>query len=311
MQKQALIRIDSNLPFHKEWGGFFLLFVILVTDFMKPNTYEHIGQALEAMENRLTLRNYSRATKKSYIGCVKRYLLAHTNQINQPNKKSMEDFLLDLYKQNLSSQTVQSYWQAILFYYREVIGVRIDLRIKTPKRSKRLPVVLTHTQIKQVLQSLANDKHRTMIALAYGAGLRVSEVIDLRAGSVDFEGGVIFVYQGKGKKDRVTLLPEALVLNLQKRVVGKCLDEYLFVSERGGKLSSRSIQKVFKRALKQAGIKKPATFHSLRHSFATHILEQGIDLRFIQKLLGHANIRTTQRYTHVSTASLKAIKSPL
>ena len=270
-----------------------------------------MDQAFQALERILTLRNYSRATKKSYTGCLKRFLDSRPDEINQPNKKSIEDFLLQLFENGSSAQTVQSYLQAIQFYYREVIGFNVALHITTPKRPARLPVTLSHTEIEQILQNISNDKHRTMVALAYGAGLRVSELTDLRAGSIDFEEGVLRVFQGKGKKDRITLLPEVLIPDLQHRVAGKCPDGYLFESERGGQLSTRSIQKVFERAIKKVGIKKSATFHSLRHSFATHILEQGTDLRFIQKLLGHSNIRTTQRYTHVSTALLRAIQSPL
>lgn len=268
-------------------------------------------QAFQGMERTLTLRNYSRATKKSYVGCLRRFLKTHPDEVNQPNKTSIENFLLALFDNGSSAQTVQSYLYAIQFFYREVVGASIDLRIKTPKRPTRLPVTLSHAEIERVLQSIANEKHRTMVALAYGAGLRVSELTDLRVGSVSFEEGILYVYQGKGSKDRITLLPDAIIPELKNRVVGKCQDDYLFESERGGRLSTRSIQLVFERALKNAEIKKPATFHSLRHSFATHILEQGTDLRFIQKLLGHSNIRTTQRYTHVSTAALKAIPSPL
>ena len=189
--------------------------------------------------------------------------------------------------------------------------MNIDLKIKMPKRPSRLPVTLSHKEIERILLNVSNDKHRTMIALAYGSGLRVSELTDLRVGSIDFDEDMIYVYQGKGKKDRITLLPRTIKEELGKWTAGKCPSDHLFESERGGRLSTRSIQLVFERAMKAAEIKKPATFHSLRHSFATHILEQGTDLRFIQKLLGHSNIRTTQRYTHVSTASLRAIQSPL
>lgn len=273
--------------------------------------YFSLEQAFQEMERVLTLGNYSRATRKSYVGCLRRFFKEYPLEVNEPCKKSIEDFLLCLFENGSSSQTVRSYLQAIQFFYREIIATKVNLRIKTPKRPSRLPVTLTRIEIERVLQTITNEKHRTMIALAYGAGLRVSELTDLRAGSVDFEGGVLYVYQGKGAKDRISLLPESLVPELRRCVAGKCQDDYLFESERGGKLSTRSMQKVFERALKSAKIKKPATFHSLRHSFATHILEQGTDLRFIQKLLGHSNIRTTQRYTHVSTASLRAIPSPL
>lgn len=273
--------------------------------------YFTFDQAFQEMDRTLGLRNYSRATKKSYIGCLRRFLKKYPKEVNHPNRISIEDFLLGFYERGSSAQTVQSYLHAIQFFYREVVETDVDLHIKTPKRPSRLPVTLSRAEIERVLQVITNEKHRTMVALAYGAGLRVSELTDLRAGSVNFEEGVLYVYLGKGNKDRITLLPNALVPELKKRVIGKCPEDYLFESERGGRLSTRSIQKVFERAIKSVGIKKPATFHSLRHSFATHILEQGTDLRFIQKLLGHSNIRTTQRYTHVSTASLRAIPSPL
>lgn len=259
----------------------------------------------------MILRNFSPATCKSYAGCVRRFLEQHPEQINTPDPRTIETFLFVLIENGSSSQTVQSYWQAIQFYYRELVCINIPFRMKTPKKTSRLPTTLSHHEIERIINSVINQKHKTMIALAYGAGLRVSELVKLHVGDLDFEQGVLYVYEGKGKKDRITLLPEALRHDLECASVGKTPNDFLFASERGGRLSTRSIQLVFTKALRKAGITKPATFHSLRHSFATHVLEQGIDIRFIQKLLGHANIRTTQRYTHVSTASIRAIKSPL
>ncbi|HBK34000.1 TPA: integrase [Candidatus Uhrbacteria bacterium] len=267
--------------------------------------------ALEEMDRILVLRNYSQATRKSYAGCVRRFFDQYPHLLNHPDEKTIESFLYVLYEHKASVQTVQSYLQAILFYVREIIHTDVHINITGLKRPARLPIVLTHNEIKQILEFISNFKHKTMVALAYGAGLRVSELVNLRAGDVDFGDGVIYVHEGKGRKDRITLLPETLRLDLQKSAVGKCPGDYLFASERGGRLTTRSIQQVFTRALRSARITKSATFHSLRHSFATHVLEQGTDIRFIQKLLGHANIRTTQRYTNVSTASIRSIKSPL
>jgi len=278
---------------------------------MTKHTIQDTQAAIHELNRTLTLRNYSRTTKKSYAGCVRRFLMSHPQTLNIPHKRLTETFLLKLFSNGASAQTVQSYLQAIQFYYREVVGTGIALHLKTPKRPQRLPVTLSRNEILQILDKVANSKHRTMIALAYGAGLRISELTDLRAGSIDMGESVLHIYQGKGMKDRLTLLPPSLSHELAKHAAGKLPDDYLFTSERGGRLSSRSLQLVFSRGLKAAGITKPATFHSLRHSFATHILEQGTDLRYIQKLLGHTNIRTTQRYTHVSTASIRAIKSPL
>ena len=278
---------------------------------MSHTAFSNLEQALHEIDRTIVLRNYSHATRKSYVGCLRRFLNKHPTYLNHLNKDTIENFLLELFKSGSSSQTIQSYLQAIQFYYREVIGTNVRLNIKTPKRPSRLPVTLSHAEIECILSHVVNNKHRIMIALAYGSGLRVSELTDLRVGSLDFDDGMMHVYQGKGNKDRITLLPQVLFEDLKKWTSGKRPHDYLFESDRGGRLSSRSIQLVFERALKKAEIRKPATFHSLRHSFATHILEKGTDLRFIQKLLGHSNIRTTQRYTHVSTASLRVIQSPL
>ena len=146
--------------------------------------------------------------------------------------------------------------------------------------------------------------------MVYGAGLRVSEVIDLRVKDIDFEELTLHIKQAKGKKDRITVFPEKLKASIQNSITGKDRDDFVFSSERGGKLTTRTAQKVFGNSLGKAGIKKEATFHSLRHSFATHLLENGVDIRYVQELLGHQNIRTTQRYTQVTNPKLKNIKSP-
>lgn len=147
--------------------------------------------------------------------------------------------------------------------------------------------------------------------MAYGAGLRISEAISLKVKDVNLEELTIHLKNAKGKKDRITIFPEKIRSNLQGLMAEKNLDDYLFESERGGKLTERTAQKVFENALRGIGIKKEATFHSLRHSFATHLLENGVDVRYVQELLGHQNIRTTQIYTQVTNPKLKNIKSPL
>ena len=149
-----------------------------------------------------------------------------------------------------------------------------------------------------------------LVSLAYGAGLRVSEAVNLKVRDLNLEELTIHIRQAKGKKDRLTLIPEKLVNDLKNLMAGKDGGEYAFASERGGKLTDRTAQAVFEHALKKSGIKKGATFHSLRHSFATHLLENGTDVRYVQELLGHANIRTTQIYTHVTNPAIKNIKSP-
>jgi len=150
-----------------------------------------------------------------------------------------------------------------------------------------------------------------MLALAYGAGLRVSEIINLKVEDLQLGELTIHLKNAKGKRDRITVMPEKLKNDIKNLIASKDTDDYVFASERGGKLSERTAQKVFENSLAKSKIKKKATFHSLRHSFATHLLENGVNVRFVQELLGHQNIRTTQLYTKVTNPRLKNIKSPL
>ncbi len=149
------------------------------------------------------------------------------------------------------------------------------------------------------------------MSLSYGAGLRVSEVVALKVQDMDLAELTIHIKQAKGQKDRISVVPESISDELKNLFVEKANNDFVFVSERGGKLTTRTTQKVFENALRNSGVKKHATFHSLRHSFDTHLLENGTDVRYVQELLGHANIRTTQIYTQVTNPKLKNIKSPL
>lgn len=292
---------QSNLPTY--CGGFIFA----------NNTMEYsndIQLALDRTVASLKLKRYSPATQRTYLGCLRRFLNAYPD-INMSDTQHVENFLLSLQQQGTSAQTSNIYLHAIKFYYQTVLQLTCNLHIPYAKRPTRLPVTLTRAEINRVLLQITNKKHHTMIALAYGAGLRVSELINLCAGSVDFDQNLLYVYQGKGQKDRITLLPVSLLETLRTHAHGKAPDDPLFVSERGGRLTTRTLQIVFERACKKAGVTKAATFHSLRHSFATHLLERGTDIRHIQHLLGHNNIRTTQRYTHVTTSFLQGIASPL
>lgn len=220
-------------------------------------------------------------------------------------------FLLKKEARGYAAQTVNLYLNAILFFYREALKQPIKSTLRFAKRPGQLPCVLSREEIQKLLDSIVNFKHRFLISLAYGAGLRVSEAVALRVKDIDFDQGMVWVRRGKGEKDRVTLLPEKLKNGLRVLIEGREGQSYVFESARGGELTARSAQKIFEHALHKTEIKKTATFHSLRHSFATHLLENGVDIRYVQELLGHQNIRTTQRYTHVTNPSLKAIKSPL
>lgn len=275
---------------------------------MENSAIEHI---LNQTRDELLLKNYSPKTIKNYTLCIGAFLETQDRLDRSPSDSHIREYLLSLKKRGLSSSTVSLHLNAIKFLYRHVLRSPSRIIIRAPKRSQKLPVVLTRKEIQRILDSTHNTKHRMMIALAYGAGLRVSEVVALRVADVLLDEGTLHIKQAKGQKDRLTLLPEKLVSDLRTVLYGKDPHELVFESERGGKLSTRTLQVVFSQALKRTGLTKAATFHSLRHSFATHLIENGTSIRFVQELLGHNNIRTTQRYIHLSNPHLKQIQSPL
>ncbi len=270
-----------------------------------------LPELLQRIENELKLRNYSHKTIKSYVSCLADYFRYIKNVKRDPDAPLIKKYLLEKRERGSSSQTVNLYLQAIKYFYREIFRSNVPIEIKFAKTASKLPVVLSRNEIEKIISSLENSKHKLLIALAYGAGLRVSEVINLHVRDINFDELTIHLKGAKGNKDRITVFPEKLKADLHELIALQHENEFVFESERGGKLTERTAQKVFENALRDSGIKKDATFHSLRHSFATHLLENGVDVRYVQMLLGHANIRTTQIYTKVTNPALKNIKSPL
>lgn len=259
----------------------------------------------------LNIKNYSPKTIKSYLYGLQQYFCFKGEKYTELEQENIKDFLLHCKQKNISAQSRNLFLNAIKFYYRNVIRNPRKIKIQTAKKPQRLPIVLSRSEIGKILQSIKNSKHNLLISLAYGAGLRVSEAVSLKICDIDITERTLHIKQAKGSKDRITIVPKKLVNQLKNLIAVKTKNEYLFASERGGKLTTRTAQKVFKKALRAAEINKNATFHSLRHSFATHVLENGTDIRYVQALLGHHNIRTTQRYTHVINPKLKRIQSPL
>jgi len=184
------------------------------------------------------------------------------------------------------------------------------INIPHPKRNKKIPEVLTLGEVKKLIGVINNIKHKLIVKLLYGCGLRVSELVNLKKQDFNFAEGLIHIKLSKGKKDRFVKIPDSIKEELENYYKLNN-EEIFFPSARGGKLSTKSIQLIIKNSAKTAGIKKNISPHTLRHSFATHLLEQGIDLRIIQKLLGHSDIKTTQIYLSVSSQTIKNIKSPL
>lgn len=263
------------------------------------------------VEEEMRLRNYSRQTIKSYIGCLTDFFRVKTKDFAKMDIEFIRLFLLAKQEKNFSPQTINSYLNAIKFFYREIVKDNQKIDLKFAKRNQKLPIVLTRDEVNRIIASIKNNKHRLMIALAYGAGLRVSEVVNLKINDADLAELTIHIKQAKGQKDRITVFPEKIKSEIFSLVNLRDKNDYVFASERGGKLTTRTAQIIFEKALASASIEKDATFHSLRHSFATHLLENGVDVRYVQELLGHANIRTTQIYTHMTNPGFKNIKSPL
>lgn len=262
-------------------------------------------------ERELKVRNYSPKTIKSYLYGLREYFSYKKKDFETLDSENIKDFLLACQEKGTSPQSRNLFLNAVKFYYREVVGIGQKIIIRSAKKILSLPVVLSREEIEKILLSTKNIKHRLLLSVSYGAGLRVSEVVELRVFDLNLSELTIHVKRGKGQKDRISVLPEKLNKSLASLVSGKDRHDFVFASERGGKLTTRTAQKVFENALRTSGIKKEATFHSLRHSFATHLLENGVDIRYVQELLGHQNIRTTQRYTQVTNPMLKKIKSPL
>jgi len=269
-------------------------------------------QRLESMRRELQIRNYSKRTIESYVRCVRAFFIYQHSQDNKSClNESIKRFILKKKEQGLSAQTLNVYLQAIKFYFKAVEDSEHVISIPLPKKEKKIPVVLSKGEIVKILSLTKNNKHRLLLSVAYGAGLRVSEVVHLQVADVNLDGLTIHIRKSKGNKERITVFPESLEIEMRGWISKKDPPDFVFSSARGGSLTTRTAQEVFKQALQRAGINKQATFHSLRHSFATHLLEDGVDVRYIQKLLGHTSIRTTERYTHVTNPALKRIKSPL
>lgn len=201
---------------------------------------------------------------------------------------------------------------AIKFYTQKVLLLEETVSYVRPKKEKKLPNVLSMNEVMLILKALHNLKHRAILYLTYSSGLRVGEVVRLKTQDIDFERKTLRVSQGKGRKDRLTLLSDTAMDIVQPYLQQEKPEKWMFPGQHPERhITERTVQKVFEQARAASGIKKRVSIHALRHSFATHLLEGGIDIRFIQELLGHQSVRTTERYTHVSVKDIRRIKSPL
>lgn len=266
---------------------------------------------LKKLEVELKIAKNSEYTLRNYIIPNKK-IFEFTNK--NPEQIDEDDIKLYL-SENLtesSSSSIIVFLSAIKYAFSSILKNDITLGIKRPKREKRIPVVLSKDEIKKLFEILNNKKSKLMISLMYACGFRVSELINLKNDDINFEENVGYVKQAKGRKDRMFNIPNFLVEDLKKQIGSQKQNDVKFVfSGPKGKLTPRNIQKIVSKAAHRAGINKDVHPHTLRHSFATHLLENGTDIRKIQELLGHSNLATTQIYTHISTEELKKIKSPI
>ena len=266
-----------------------------------------VDKFTKKLDERLKLRGFTRQTKKSYSYHVRNFLLfLNKSRLNLSNE-GVKSYLLSF---DLSNNSMRLKLMAIRFFFSEVLKEQLnDIEVPMPKKIKVLPKVLSKEEIKKIIESTDNLKHKLIIKLLYSSGLRLQELIDLKRNNINFDRNLIFVKSGKGQKDRVTLLSDGLKIDLLKYYSNYNFKTDYLLEGRRGKYSKKSVQKILENA--GWGLDKRVTPHMLRHSFATHLLEAGTDLRYIQKLLGHSDIKTTEIYTHVSTRNLENIKSPL
>jgi len=264
------------------------------------------------LQDALRARGYSGKTVKAYTLQVQRFFDEVLLNEKEINDAVVQKYSLKLLEKDLSHAYVNQAISALKFYFRHVLKRPNSNGYVRPKKESTLPDVLSLGEVARLLKSVKNLKHRAMLIVTYTSGLRVGEVVRLRPEDCDRERNVVKVRQGKGRKDRQTLLSETANAVLDQYIEQEKPDGWLFPGQKEGRhLTERSAQKVFEKALIQAGIRKEVSIHSLRHSFATHLLENGIDLRYIQELLGHQSVRTTERYTHVSRRDIGRIQSPL
>lgn len=271
------------------------------------------GELLFMLAQELAIRGFSRRTIKSYLDLNKRFLLFLNKSAKEATAQDIKSFLLFLKAKGNGNTSLNLAISALKFYFEQILKRKLFFSIRRPKKEKFLPTVLSKQEIVSLIEATDNLKHKLLLSIMYGSGLRVSEVVSLKIQHLDLNGLKVLVKAGKGAKDRYSLLSKhSAELARQYMPQLPAEQNYLFSGAGGrGRLTSRSAQNIFDQALNKAGINKKAGCHSLRHSFATHLLLNGVDILLIQKLLGHQSIKTTQGYLQVAESFGLGIKSPL
>ena len=263
----------------------------------------------------LRLRNFSSKTVKAYTYYNQEILRFAEKSPREINSQDIKDYLDYLISSGKSTSTINQAINALKFYYGQILRRKFfsgEIEIKRPKKEKKLPIVLSKQEILKMINISNNIKHKLVVQILYSTGLRISELKNLEINDIDFNRKCVLVKNGKGKKDRITVISQAVLKNTEKYLLEYKPIKYLFESFGvAKKMNIRSMQKVVTNLAGKAGIKKGVSAHSLRHSFATHLLENNVNLRYIQSLLGHARLETTQIYTKVATNNFANIKDLL
>lgn len=267
----------------------------------------------EAIRKEGQRRRYSPRTVKTYQKCVEKFLYNAGKTADRISKADARKFLSELSDRGAAGSTLHVYHMAIRFFLEDILNKRMRLNLKYNRRPKKLPTVLSKEEIRKLFGTINNEKHRLMIELMYSAGLRVSELINLRIRDLELDKGYGFVRAGKGNKDRLFILSSKLKDKITNLINKECLESngLLFVSNRNKKYHAKSLQLIVKNATKKAKIEKRVSCHTLRHSFATHLIENGYDVSQVQGLLGHKSPETTMVYVHMASPNMINIKSPI
>lgn len=270
--------------------------------------------AFQRFQELIKLKGYSRHTLRTYSIAFAQLLYSlKSYPVNDLTPERLRSYFLYCHqKLELSESEIHGRINSIKFYFEQVLHRdKMFFDIPRPKKRLLLSKMLNRKEVQKVLEAKENKKHKLMLKLCYGMGLRVSEVAGLKISDIDSVSMLVRIEQAKGKKDRAVGLPQTILEELRAYYKEYRPKVYLFEEQSGGQYSVRSVQSVFKSAMRKAGINKRIGIHGLRHSYATHLLETGTDIRIIQELLGHENLKTTEIYTHVSTPAKAKVKSPL
>ena len=288
------------------------------TELKRPNKLEELSpegyQKIIEFKRWLRSKRYSESTIGTYTDALKTFLRYYSDKpISEITNQDVIIFNNDFILVNKLSVSFQNQIvNAVKLFFRTIENRKLDPElIHRPKRQKLLPNVLSKEEVKLILNAHNNIKHKAMLSLIYSCGLRCGELLALKPEHIDSNRKLLIIKQGKGRKDRIVPLSEKIINMLREYFIACKPEVYLFEGQTKGEIYDiSSLQKVLKHALEKANIKKPVTLHWLRHSYATHLLENGTDLRYIQEILGHRSSKTTEIYTHVSTKCLQKIVSP-